>query len=91
MTFTVNWDSLKRNDATGAVSGERIEIALGSKVLRFVLAAYDSETHVWMLAAANIEAHESGFLHITGEQLHRHAARCDTGQSEWLRLNRKHP
>lgn len=86
MTFTVNWDSLKRKDGTGAVSGERVELALGNKVLRFVLAGYDSKIDVWMLAAANEEAHDSGFLHLAGESLHTHAIRLDREEVERARM-----
>lgn len=82
MTFNVNIDALKRKDASGAVSGERVEI--GTAV--FVLAAYDPKTDIWLIAPASRRALEMGAFQLTGEAVHTYAVRLDREEVERARM-----
>lgn len=59
----IDWTNLKRRNADGDKSGDRIEIG----AMRFVLAAYDSGTDLWVIAPANQWASESGNWLLTND------------------------
>lgn len=60
------WDELKGRDGSGAEAGDRIE--LGD--MRFVLAAYDPVSDMWLAAPASAVAAMTGARELTAEFIH---------------------